>query len=247
MFTSWKRSLLVLCAGVLLAGTVFSQSPPFDGRAVLSGSMTYRESDFTETNGEYVVVEADALRVYAPSSTEETATQHKLAFTPGQGLVARARFRLFIDHIDDNETAFGFYTGGSHPLLSTPDDGAYFHVKEGRDCANCPQEGCDEEDCTTDRVFANVYAVVAGQEPRFVFELDDLVYHDFLVEIDGTSAVRFYHKDPSDGDWVNCGVTCSFTSDLPDGAMQFSAAALANAGGSAGHIRMKIFTFELER
>jgi hypothetical protein len=68
-----------------------------------------------------------------------------------------------------------------------------------------------------------------------------------LIEIDGTSTVTFYHKATTETDWVNCGATCSFTSGLPDGAMRFSAAVRDNIGSSAGHIRMKIFSFELAR
>jgi hypothetical protein len=68
-----------------------------------------------------------------------------------------------------------------------------------------------------------------------------------LIEIDGTSTVTFYHKAPTETDWVNCGATCSFTSGLPDGPMQFSVAVLKNASGSNGHLRAKIFSFELQR
>ena len=89
--------------------------------------------------------------------------------------------------------------------------------------------------------------MVEGQTLRFIFELDDLEFHDFLVEINGTSTVKFYHKEPADADWEDCGVACVFDSDLPDGPMRFSAAVLRNAGASAGHIRMKIFSFELDR
>jgi hypothetical protein len=68
-----------------------------------------------------------------------------------------------------------------------------------------------------------------------------------LIEIDGTSTVTFYHKDTSDTDWVNCGASCVFSSDLPDGTMRFSAAVRDNIGSSAGHLTMKIFSFERER
>jgi hypothetical protein len=59
--------------------------------------------------------------------------------------------------------------------------------------------------------------------------------------------VTFYHKAPTETDWVSCGATCSFTSDLPDGPMRFSAAVRDNTGSSAGHLTMKIFSFELQR
>jgi hypothetical protein len=92
-----------------------------------------------------------------------------------------------------------------------------------------------------------VYAVVEGQTPRFLFELEDLTFHDFLVEINGTSSVKFYHKAPSDADWASCGTTCEFDENLPDGPMRFSAAIITNPGGSLGHIRMKVFEFAWER
>ena len=155
--TSWKRTMMILGAGVVFAGTVFSQAPPFDGRVVMEGSMIYQASDYTKTGPAPVSMNPDGLRVFALGANEETSIQHKTTFTPTAGLVARARFRLFVDHIGDNDSKFGFWSTtsdifGIEDPPDLPDDGAYFFVKHV-DCRHpqCPVT-CTEDECEADRV-----------------------------------------------------------------------------------------------
>lgn len=245
-------------ACTLLAATAFSQSPPFPSGLSFSSSTRFVRTDYIVDEGPQRKVvwvsegangEDQGLRVPANvGNTPPTSVQHRRSFTPAAGVTARAKMRVRLDHVNDGEGKFGFYSLRPNPFVggsgSEPDYGAYFYQKEG-------WAELEQPHCVKAEIWARVNNNTSGEPDTeyllFTYEEksgeacnpEGDVY-DLIVEVNGTSNVTFYWKRSSGTTFLSH----PFTTDLPTGEMHFSASRRC-IDASNGYMQLRMFEWEV--
>jgi hypothetical protein len=245
--------IVLTAASGALAAVAFSQNPPFPSSYSYSSGSRFVRSDYmldanAGTNiywnsGQPFNGQGLRLRINV-QNPPPTSMQHRRSFTPSSGLTARAKMRVRLDHVNDDEGKFGFYSERPNPFVghgsgSEPDYAAYFYQKLGwTELNGCPK--------------AHIYARVNNNSPcdteqylfTYVENRDDCnpdgdVY-DMIVEVNGTTNVKFYWKRANETTFS------SYTaeSDIPTGAMHYSAARRC-VHGSNGYMELRAFQWEI--
>lgn len=228
---------------VAVSGDRPAQDPPFPSGEVLSGSMVFDHDPNNPNAGDWDVTadgqapEIDfrgtGIYIYPGSGTVANASvQHRLEFTPTSGVNAWAKFRVRLDHGDNIETLFGFFSTDSNPFSGEPDVIAAFDTDK-----HIPED--DKFD---------LYAVVkkSGQSSNRLLLWTDISKYEFLdcvVKVEGTSKVLFWFKASTAITWN--GPEEVPTTALPDGPMRFSAA--VQKGNDNAHLDLHVFEFEIQR
>jgi hypothetical protein len=256
---------LALLAMLVVPTLIIADDPPFPTTISYKGTSSFVRSNWTLTGAENdALMDVDSLRLY--DTSEGTVSLQLIpSVPPGSGKTVRAAFRLKIDHLGDNFAKFGLWSTDGDPFDGEPSRAAYFDVREnvrcGRSGGACPEEVCEEFDCCTPgdcyegcpteecqtphREYAKVYAFVhtsAGgdPDPEYLYELNDLEEHDFLLEVNGTTEVNFYHKAPAENTWTG---PTTLEIDLSGDDLRYSMA-IKCFGGSQGHIAAAKLEFD---
>ena len=210
-----KRALKLVALALAASGaSALSIDPPFNENLALLGSLRYVSENWAEQiigpNGA-VGMERPGLRCNLGDSIGDTSTaQYLRPYTPTEGKIAVARFRVKIEHIPGTEVKFGFFSkmgAAEDPWDEEPSVSAYLYGKQ-----------LSEEDGSV-----TVYGVTKAStdnDPTLTSELlvaNKNDFFDFVIEVVEESAVRFHYVNPSTGFWE----LVTVTTPLPDATLYF--------------------------
>ena len=231
---------LVALALAASAASALSIDPPFNEHVALLGSLRYVSENWAEqiigiADGS-VLMERPGLRcIVGPTTGNTSTTQYLRPYTPTEGKIAVARFRVKIEHVPGTEVKFGFYSKmgtAEDPWDEEPAVSAYLYGKKLN----------DEDESVT------VYGVTkatADDDPTLTSELivtNKTDFFDFVIEVVEESSVLFHYVDPATGDWE----LVTVTTPLPDATLYFSLSARRMTGTEGlNNLTARIFEFEI--
>jgi hypothetical protein len=231
--------IIVLMVGVL-STSVLSVDPPFNENLALLGSLRYVEENWAEqiigTGGDFVRMEGPGMRcIVGPTIGNTSTTQYLRPYTPTQGKIAVARFRVKAEHLPGTEVKFGFFSKlgtAEDPWDEEPAVSAYLYGKR-----------INENDDTL-----TVYGVTkasSDDDPTLtdaLLETNKTDFFNFVIEVVEQSSVLFHYFDPSTQSWQ----LETVTSPLPDATLYFSMSS-RRVGGTEGlnNLTARVFEFEI--
>lgn len=233
--------IIVLTVGVL-STSVLSVDPPFNENLALLGSLRYVEENWAEqiigSPPDGVNMDLRGLRCVTGSVLDDTSsTQYLRPYTPTEGKIAVARFRVRAEHLPNTEVKFGFFSklgAGEDPWDEEPEVSAYFYGKK-----------YDNE--VAELEIRGVTKASADEDPTLTSALMDTNktdFFEFVIEVVEESSVRFHYFDPSTQSWE----LETVTSPLPDDTLYFSLSARRVTGfnpGGLNNLTASVFEFEI--